>query len=113
MAPAEYRHQDTRRHERDSESVLSLTFEGLTYNTVNWSLGGCLIEGYKGDFSAGSLINLTTIRQGARMATVDVRARVIRVRPEARQLVIGFLDVDVRAFRFLRDCMTLRDSMES
>ena len=105
MALAEYRHTDTRRHERESDSVLSLTFEGLAYNTANWSLGGCLIEDYEGELSAGSLINLTTIRQGGKVETVDVRARVIRVRHEARQLVISFLDLDVRAFRFLRECM--------
>jgi hypothetical protein len=105
MALAEYRHPDTRRHERESKSVLSLTIEGRTYDTANWSLGGYLIEGYEGGLSAGSLINLTSIRQGARVAWVDVRARVVRAHPESRELVIGFLDVDVRAFRFLRECM--------
>ena len=104
MALVEYRHPDTRRHERDSESVLSLTIDGLTHNTVNWSLGGCLIEGYEGVLSAGSLI-ITTIRQWDRVVTVDVRARVIRAHPQAHELVIGFLDKDVRAFRFLRECM--------
>ena len=105
MALAEYRHTDTRRHERESESVLLLTIDGLTFRTLNWSLGGCLIEGYRGEFSAGSLINLTSIRRSNKEVTVDVRARVIRALPKAHQLVIGFLDVDVRAFRFLRECM--------
>ena len=65
----------------------------------------CLIEGYGGGFSAGSLINLTSIRRGDKVVPVDVRARVIRALPEDKHLVIVFLDVDVRAFRFLLECM--------
>jgi hypothetical protein len=105
MALAEYRHTDTRRHQRESQSVLSLTIDGLEFKTLNWSLGGCLIEGYGGEFSAGSLINLTSIRRGDKVVPVDVRARVIRALPGDKHLVIGFLDVDVRAFHFLRECM--------
>ena len=74
MALAEYRHPDTPLHEWESGSVPSLAIDGPTYDTVNWSLGGCLIEGYKGELSGGSLINLTNIRLRDRVVQAHLEA---------------------------------------
>lgn len=101
--------KDNRRHERGGDPAISVSFEGADYSAVNWSLGGMLIEGYKGNLTSGALFNIIEIGPvGGRMTPVEVRARVVRVDPVTFQLVVSFLDIDNNAYRLLQGFMAQR-----
>ncbi len=100
---------DSRRHERGGEPAISVTFEGRTYSAVDWSLGGLLIDGYGGKLTSGGLFTIEEIGpEGGRMTRVEVRARVVRVEPDTRQLVVSFLDINDSAYRLLQGFMAQR-----
>ncbi len=101
--------KDQRRHERTAVPVITVTVNGAVYEAVNWSFGGCLIKGYKGNLTPGSLFDITEIGTvGREMNAVGVRARVSRTNPGHRELAVTFLDLDSRAYEFLYDVMTER-----
>lgn len=101
--------EDHRRHERGGEPAISVAFEGTSYSAVNWSLGGMLIEGYRGSLTSGALFNIFEIGPfGGRMTSVEVRARVVRIDPVTLQLVVSFLDLDNNAYRLLQAFMAQR-----
>ena len=100
---------DSRRHERGGDPTISVTFEGSTYSAVDWSLGGLLIEGYGGKMTPGGLFTIEEIGpEGGRMTGVEVRARVVRVESDPRQLVVSFLDINHSAYRLLQGLMAQR-----
>lgn len=100
---------DSRRYERGGDPAISVTFAGRTYSAVDWSLGGLMIEGYDGKLTPGGLFTIEEIGpEGGRMAPVEVRARVVRVDPVTRQLVVSFLDINDSAYRLLQGFMAQR-----
>jgi len=104
-----YPTKDHRRHERGGDPAISVSFEGTSYSAVNWSLGGMLIEGYRGDLTSGALFNIIQIgSEGGRMTPVEIRARIVRVDPDTHQLVVSFLDIDNNAYRLLQNFMAQR-----
>lgn len=109
MSNSDYLSTENRKHERGGSPLISVAFEGATYSAVNWSLGGFLIEGYEGKLTSGALFNVTEIGvSGGKMNPVEVRARVVRVDPAIRQLVVSFLDIDDKAFGLLQGYMAQR-----
>ncbi len=101
--------KEQRRHERAGVPVITVTVGGALYEAVNWSFGGFLIKGYKGNLTPGSLFDITEIGTvGREMNAVDVRARVSRTNPGDRELAVTFLDLDGRAYELLHDFITER-----
>ncbi len=101
--------KDQRRDERTAVPVITVTVDGAVYEAVNWSFGGCLIKGYEGNLTSGSLFNITEIGTvGREMNAVDVRARVTRTNPSDKELAVTFLDLDGRAYELLHDFITER-----
>ena len=103
------RDKEQRRHERTEVPVITVIVDGAVYEAVNWSFGGFLIKGYAGNLTPGSLFDIKEIGAvGRKMNAVDVRARVTRINPGDKELVVTFLDLDGRAYKLLHDFMTER-----
>ena len=101
--------KDQRRHERTAVPVITVTVDGAVYEAVNWSFGGFLIKGYKGNLTPGSLFDITEIGTvGREMNAVDVRARVSRSNPGDKELAVTFLLLDGRAYELLHAFITER-----
>jgi hypothetical protein len=101
--------EDRRRHERFTAPALTLAFDGAKHATGSWSLGGFVVDDYRGRLSAGALFVVEGIcaADGA-MTSVEARARVIRFDREERRLVVGFLDLDGPTYAILQDLMAER-----
>lgn len=94
---------ERRRHQRFTQPPISLSLEGRTYATGDWSMGGFVIDDYAGVLTPGSLFTITGIGAEAdHLAPVEVRARVLRISEDRRRLTVTFLFVDQPAFRVLQ-----------
>jgi len=98
-----------REHERVSDPAIRLKIGAKIYRSINWSLGGVLIDGYQGGLSAGSLLSITEIGLGKGIMTpVKVQARVIRADEEASFLAIQMLEIDQSAFAILQKLLATK-----
>lgn len=94
---------ERRRHQRFTQPPLSLSLEGRTYATADWSMGGFVIDDYAGLLTPGSLFAIDGIgANGEDLTPVEVRARVLRISEDRRRLTVTFLFVDQPAFRVLQ-----------
>lgn len=94
---------ERRRHQRFTQPPLSLSLEGRTYATADWSMGGFVIDDYAGALTPGSLFTINAIgANGDDLTPVEVRARVLRISEDRRRLTVSFLFVDQPAFRVLQ-----------
>lgn len=92
-----------RAHDRVSDPAIRLQIGSKTYRSVNWSLGGVLIEGYEGELSAGSLLSITEIGLGRGVMTpVNISARVIRGDASSGFLALQMLEIDKSAYAILQ-----------
>ncbi|NQU59122.1 MAG: hypothetical protein HQ513_17970 [Rhodospirillales bacterium] len=95
--------ENKRDHDRVSDPVIRLKIGSKIYSTVNWSLGGVLIDGYEGDLSTGSLMSIKEIGLARGVMTeVNVRARVIRADEGASILAIQMLEIDQSAYTIMQ-----------
>ncbi len=102
-----------RRHrERVSDASLAVGFKGETHTAVNWSLGGFVVENYRGSLTAGALLTIDGVgKAGGQMTEVAVRGRVVRVDRTTHILAVNFLGLDERAYAVLHDVMSDRMRM--
>ena len=101
--------EERRRHERFTAPALTLAFNGGEHTTESWSLGGFVVDGYRGKLSPGALFVVEGIGAAdGTMTAVEARARVIRLDRRERRLVVGFLDLDGPTYAVLRDLMAER-----
>lgn len=101
--------EERRRHERITAPALTLQLDDGLYQTHDWSMGGFMVEGYRGTLSPGALVVLRRIAAlDGTLAEVNVRARVVRADPERRRLMVTFLALDAAANAILRDHMAVR-----
>ena len=92
-----------REHLRTDDPALVVKVDGKIYKTVNWSMGGLLIEGYKGKLTTGALVTVAALGESEKNLTdVCIRARVIRSDQEMEYIAINFLGLDQSAFGLLR-----------
>lgn len=98
---------ERRQHERISDPAIKLKIAGKIYTSINWSLGGFLIEGYDGELTTGSLLSIEGIGSvsAKKVTEVEISARVIRSDAEAGHLALNILDVDAAAFAVLQEQM--------
>jgi hypothetical protein len=92
-----------REHERVSDPSIRLKIGAKVYHSINWSLGGALIDGYQGGLSTGSLLSITEIGLSRGVMTpVKVQARVIRADDEISILAVQMLEIDQSAYAILQ-----------
>ena len=106
---------DDRRGEiRRDDPALVVRVDGKTYNTVNWSMGGLLIEGYKGILTTGALVTVAALGESTKNLTdVCIRARVIRSDQERGYIAVNFLGLDEDAFGLLRAFTDIKSKAKS
>ena len=57
---------ERRRDRRLPLPIFTVRLDGVTYQTMNWSLGGLLIEGYTGDRMGGDTVQIVRILHHSR-----------------------------------------------
>lgn len=107
---------EQRAHARVDAPFIVVRIDDETYWTVNWSMGGMLIEGYDGRLTAGALFSVDAIGSDEKtLHSVHIRARVVRcemdkTQPNKRLLAITYLDLDDSAYTLLGDVLRARDT---
>lgn len=98
-----HKKEDNREHNRVADPAIRLKIGAKIYQSINWSLGGILINGYEGGLSTGALVSITQLglSRGV-MTTVKVSGRVIRADDEAAILAIQMLEIDQPTYAILQ-----------
>jgi hypothetical protein len=92
-----------REHDRVSDPAIRLQIGSKIYRSINWSLGGVLIDGYEGGLSTGSLLSINELGLSRGVMTpVNISARVIRADAGANHLAIQMLEIDQSAYAILQ-----------
>lgn len=96
-----------RRNQRIVVPVIRLTFDGRIYQSVDWSLGGFLIEPYVGTMLADREFMVDGIGPGdGDLIKLPIRARVVR--NSRGRLAASFVDLSDSAFEILEALMMRR-----
>lgn len=99
--------REKRVHPRVDTPFLAVKIDGEVYRTVNWSMGGMLIDGYGGRLTAGALLTVEALGNGGgNLRAVNIRARVTRSErkdshPGECRLAVTYLDLDDEAYAVL------------
>jgi hypothetical protein len=99
---------ERRRDRRLPLPIFTVKLDGVSYQTMNWSLGGLLIEGYTGDRMAGDTVQIDI---KAKDANADFRMRiavkVIRV-VTAESIALQFEAMSTEIYEFFERCFADR-----
>lgn len=100
---------DARRDRRIEAISLEIELEKRFYTTVDWSLGGFLIEGYEGRRKPGDIVTIgITVRVGEETYEHAARAGVVRIVEDKKQFAGRFLRLDPATVNTLEGYMTGR-----
>ena len=104
-ADSEAEGRERRTHPRVTRVELVVRFDGQTYKTANWSMGGFFLDDYEGDLSTGSLVTVVGLGRSTRkLHKVDLPARVARSGESI--VAVNFLSLDAEAYAFLQGAMS-------
>lgn len=107
--PTRFMTQERRLRHRISDASLGVAFKGATHTAANWSLGGFVIEGYRGPLTPGALLSIDAVgKAGSELTKVKARARVVRKNAAKQTLAVSFLDLDSCAYGVLHEVMAER-----
>jgi hypothetical protein len=96
-----------RRDRRHPLPSLAVTLENGRYQTINWSLGGFLLAGYKQFHLPGEVIEGSfSIAIGG--AEFDFKAEVVRADTDAGTLALQFTELPSRAVDHLDKALARR-----
>jgi hypothetical protein len=98
---AQYRkvgYREKRKDRRILFPLLSIQVEGTTFETLNWSFGGFMIEGCTAEFAVGDGISGTIGWNGLNHPFIG---RVTRVGGEMQELGVAFVDISDAALLYL------------
>jgi hypothetical protein len=99
---------ERRRDRRLPLPIFTVKLDGVTYQTMNWSLGGLLIEGYAGDRKAGDTVQIDI---KAKDNTADFRMRiavkVIRA-VTGESIALQFEAMSTEIYEFFERCFADR-----
>lgn len=108
MGYSSLRGKERRKDRRLPLPIFSVRVDGIVYHTMNWSLGGLLVEGYDGQRQSGEIIQ---IEIKAKDATADFRMKVnvqvIRVIP-GESLAVQFEAMSPALYEFFERCFAAR-----
>lgn len=100
---------DGRRNKRVDTIAIEIEMEDRTYTTLDWSLGGFLIDGYQGEYEPGQEITVgISITVGEKGYHHVARAEIIRIEAASNQLAANFLELDNATVDTLDGWMTGR-----
>lgn len=91
---------------------LVVCLEGETHEVSNWSMGGFLLDDYRGKLSTGSLVTVAGL--GCRKTDIhDVQLPARVVRTDDHTIAVNYLGLDAKAYEFLIDALNQCGEMRS
>ncbi len=98
-----------RRDKRTGNSPLHIEFDGVTLTTLDWSLGGFLVEGYDGYLHAGDqlAVEISFGLDGHDFSHVT-SIEVVRIEAYGNQLAANFIGLDHDTINILEGLLTGR-----
>lgn len=101
--------RNRRRDRRFDAPSIHVEFDGLTFTTQDWTLGGVSLSPYRGPCLPGDRLSLLMVATvGERTLRHRVEAEVVRVDPVKEQLAAQFVRLDANAVDTLEGLMTGR-----
>lgn len=101
--------RDRRRNKRLTLRPITVEFDGNSYETMDWGLGGFLIEGYDGQHIPGDELYVTVaVDDGRQTRRHVVEIRVARLAHEYGELAASFIHLDEEAFDALEGWLSGR-----
>ena len=99
---------ERRRDRRLPLPLFTVRLDGAVYQTLNWSLGGLLIEGYSGERTADEAVQIE-IKAKDNVADFRMRiaVKVIRVVP-GESIALQFEAMDTAIYEFFERCFADR-----
>ena len=99
---------ERRRDRRLPLPLFTVRLDGAVYQTLNWSLGGLLIEGYSGARTADEAVQIE-IKAKDNVADFRMRiaVKVIRVVP-GESIALQFEAMDTAIYEFFERCFADR-----
>ncbi len=98
-----------RRDRRNAMPPIELEIEDVTYTTIDWGLGGFLVEPYEGARRVGEAIALTVVVHVAdRCYRHPVEAQIVRVDRRDQQMAAAFVGLPSDAMDTLEGLITGR-----
>lgn len=108
MGYSSLRGKERRKDRRLPLPIFSVRLDGTVYHTINWSLGGLLVEGYAGERQEGEMVEIAI---KAKDTTADFRmqigAKVIRVIP-GETIALQFEALSPALYEFFERCFAAR-----
>jgi hypothetical protein len=99
---------ERRRDRRLPLPIFTVRLDGVTYQTMNWSLGGLLIEGYEGGRTAGDAVQVDIkARDNAADFRMRIAVKVIRVVP-GESIALQFEAMSPEIYEFFERCFADR-----
>ena len=95
---------ERRRDKRLSMPPLSVSFDGGSYGTVDWSLGGVLVSDYYGPAAPGDEVE-GTVQILADATRHPFKAVVVRRDSAAGELALNFIELSDSAFSLLESAL--------
>lgn len=101
------RYRDSRRDQRLLLPRFRVIIDGYVLPTVNWSLGGLLLQGTAPAALMSNIPVVGLIAGDTRLgpASLPFTARVIRLEPSPEGVAISFGATDEQVIDFLEDCL--------
>ena len=98
-----------RRDRRNAMPPIELEIEDVTYTTIDWGLGGFLVDPYEGTGRVGEPIALTiAVHIADRCYRHKVEAEIVRVDRRTRQMAAAFMGLPSEAMDTLEGLITGR-----
>ncbi len=99
---------ERRRDRRLPLPIFTVRLDGVTYQTMNWSLGGLLIEGYEGERAAGDPVRIDIkAKDNAADFRMRIAVKVIRVVP-GESIALQFDAMSPEIYEFFERCFADR-----
>ena len=98
-----------RRDKRVEAPLINIQIDGLALSTIDWSLGGFLVEGYDGHLRAGDHATVEIVFEIDGKGFHNVAPiEVVRIEPYGNQLAANFTTLDDATMTTLEGLLTGR-----
>ena len=99
---------ERRRDRRLPLPIFTVRVDGVAYQTMNWSLGGLLIEGYAGERKAGDAVQIDIkAKDNTAEFRMKIAVKVIRVVP-GESIALQFEAMSPEIYEFFERCFADR-----
>ena len=94
--------------------VFTVSLNGITCSTVNWSLGGLLISDFVGELTEDSVVTAEIkAKDGQADVHLHLPARAIRHDTQTREVALKFEQMDPGIYEFFEQCLSRQFKRES